>query len=402
MSNAATISHPKPQQPLRLSGFTPGNRVLPVRGGKEYFERLERMISEARESIHLQTYIFDEDSTGRHIARLLMEACRRGVTVYLLTDGYASQNLSHHFIRELKKSGIRFRFFEPLFRSRYFYFGRRLHHKLAVVDSRAALVGGINISNRYNDLPGAPAWFDYALYAEGPIAAELCILCWKSWNGFPLVLSRPPCRPPAFTDTGGEPFTALVRMRRNDWVRRKNQISRTYLELLKQAREQVIIVSSYFLPGRVLQKNLAMAVRRGVKVKVVMAGLSDIALAKNAERYMYDWLLRNGMEIYEFRDTILHAKIAVADEEWYTVGSYNVNNISAYASIELNLDVHSAAAARLVKQQLEAVITDHCTPITWEQHRKSRNLFKQFIRWASYQFIRGVFYLFTFYFKQHN
>lgn len=363
---------------------------------------LEQLIANATDSIHLQTYIFDDDETGNQVANRLIAAARRGVKVYLLVDGYASQNLSHKLIRELKMQGIRFRFFEPVFRSKYFYFGRRLHHKVAVVDSRCALVGGINISNRYNDLPGEPAWFDFALYTEGPLAAELCTLCWKSWNGFPVVLTPPPCQPQTLNPEHEGAATALVRMRRNDWVRRKNQISRTYLELLRDARQQVIIVSSYFLPGKVLQKNLVRAVRRGVRVKVVLAGLSDVSMAKDAERYMYDWLLRNGIEIYEFRDTVLHAKLAVADEEWFTVGSYNVNNISAYASIELNLDVRHAGTASGVKADLEEIITHHCTRITTEKHLKAKNPLKQLKRWGSYQFIRMVFYLFTFYFKQHN
>jgi cardiolipin synthase len=100
--------------------------------------------------------------------------------VYLLADGYASQGLSKKLIHELKDAGVNFRFFEPVYRSKYFYFGRRLHHKILVVDTQYAMIGGINISNRYNDMPGHPAWLDFALFVEGEIAKELCILCWKT------------------------------------------------------------------------------------------------------------------------------------------------------------------------------------------------------------------------------
>ena len=117
---------------------------------------------------------------------------------------------------------------------------------------------------------------------------------------------------------------------------------------------------------------------------------------------MYDWLLRNHVEIYEYNKNILHGKIAVCDDEWMTIGSYNVNNISAYASIELNLDVYNPSFAREVRLELQKITNDDCVPITSERHKKTKNIFKQFLRWLSYQFIRITFYLFTFYFKQRG
>lgn len=384
------------------SGFHTVNRTKLILGGKAYFTLLKELIEKATENIHIQTYILEDDETGKTITDALKKAAARGVQVYLLADGYASQSLHRSFIKDLIEHKIRFRFFEPVFRSKYFYFGRRLHHKVSVVDARYALVGGINISNRYNDIGGKSAWFDFALYAEGEIARELCILCWKSWKGFPALMRITPCETKVQEYDIPLAERCKVRMRRNDWVRRKNEISRTYIEMLTNAREQVIIVSSYFLPGRTLQRNLVAAIKRGVKVKVVMAGMSDIQMAKSAERYMYDWLLRNKIEIYEFSRTILHAKIAVADDEWFTVGSYNVNNISAYASVELNLDVREQKAATETRNMLEKVIREECIRITREMHLQTKNPFKQFVRWCSYQFIRIVFFLFTFYFKQHN
>src|SRR4029077_14448258 len=114
--------------------------------------------------IQLQVYIYDNDETGKKITEALKTAAKRNVQVFLLVDGFASQHLSRGFIRELKDAGIHFRFFEPLFRSRHSYFGRRLHHKVVVVDNREAMVGGINISNHYNDMPGQAGWLDFALY----------------------------------------------------------------------------------------------------------------------------------------------------------------------------------------------------------------------------------------------
>jgi cardiolipin synthase A/B len=382
--------------------FVSGNSVRLLRGGSAYFDNLEQSIDTAVDCIHLQTYIFTEDETGQRVADALVRASGRGVKVYLLADGYASDSLSAAFQTRLQEAGISFRFFEPLFRSRQFYLGRRLHHKVVVIDSRIAMVGGINVSNHYNDLPGAPAWLDFAIHVEGPIARDLCELCWKSWRGFPSTKYPAPCSYWSGSPEKEGLAPAAVRMRRNDWVRRKNQISRSYIELLQTARKEVIIVSSYFIPGRILRKNLAAAVSRGIKVKLILAGMSDVRISKNAERFMYDWLLRKGIEIYEYRNTVLHAKLATCDSSWFTVGSYNVNNISAYASVELNLDIQSEECTLHTVSLLQSIIQEHCQPITFEVHQKNRNIFSRFIQWCSYQFFRMIFFLFTFYFKQQN
>jgi cardiolipin synthase len=144
------------------------------------------------------------------------------------------------------------------------------------------------------------------------------------------------------------------------------------------------------------------ASKRGVKIKVIIAGPSDIMLAKNAERWMYDWLLRNKIELYEYQPTVLHAKVAVCDSEWLTIGSYNINNISAFVSIELNLDVRNAGFATGMEQTLNTIIKNNCTEVTNERHFKSKNIFKQFIRWSSYQIIRLIIYLLTFYYKHEK
>jgi cardiolipin synthase A/B len=382
--------------------FKTQNRVKLVRGGKEYFNLLLELISKATESIHLQTYIYDDDETGRQVADALKAAAQRNVSVYLLTDGYASQVMSHRFINELKGSGVHFRFFEPIFRSKYFYFGRRMHHKVFVADTKYALVGGVNITNRYNDMPGKPAWLDFSLYTEGEIAKDLCILCWKTWNSFPLKMGITPCEEKKISFDFNTGDTSRVRMRRNDWVRRKNEISATYIEMFRNARSHITILCSYFLPGKVIRRLLRNASKRGVKIKIITAGPSDVMLAKHAERWMYDWLLRNKIELYEYQPAVLHAKVAVCDGEWVTIGSYNLNNISAYASIELNLDVPNPVFATQVEQTLQIILQNECVPITMEKQIRARNIFKQFIRWFSYEFIRFVFYILTFYYKRRS
>lgn len=382
--------------------YTSRNRVELIRGGKPYFDRLLHMINTATESIHLQTYIYDDDETGKMVANALKAAAKRNVEVYLLTDGYASKVMSGSFIADLQKSGIHFRFFNPLFKSKRFYFGRRLHHKVAVTDTKYALVGGVNITNRYNDMPGDPAWLDFAVYMEGEAAKELCVLCWKTWKNYPANMGLTPCEEKEIQFDIPPEESCMVSMRRNDWVRRKNEISGTYINMLRTAQSHVVILCSYFLPGNIIRRHLSYAVKRGVKIKVITAGMSDVAVAKYAERYMYGWLLRNNIELYEYQPNILHGKIAVCDSQWMTIGSYNINNISAYASIELNMNVRNEAITRDTEQVLLRIAEEDCVRVTHEYYLQTNNVFKQFARWCSYQFIRTVFYLFTFYYKHMN
>jgi cardiolipin synthase A/B len=382
------------------AGYSTGNKVTLIRGGKPYFDLLLELIGKATESIHLQTYIYDDDETGNRVTEALKAAALRKVQVYLLLDGYASQVIAQQKINEMRQAGVHFRFFEPIFKSKNFYFGRRMHHKVFVADARYALSGGINISDRYNDMPDAPAWLDFALFTEGPVARELCVLCWKTWYNFPKKMGITPCEEKPVIFDFDEIATALVRMRRNDWVRRKNEISSTYIEMFGKAQSQITILCSYFLPGKVIRRLLINAAKRGVKIIVITAGRSDIMLAKHAERWMYDWLLRHNIKLFEYQPTVLHGKVAVCDSEWATIGSYNINNISAYASIELNLDVRDSNFAINVEGYFREIIQHHCIAVTEETHKKGRNIFIQFIRWVSYQFIRTVFYLLTFYYKQ--
>lgn len=383
-------------------GYIEGNQVALIRGGKAYFDLLIEMIDAASEIIHLQTYIYDEDKTGRQVAAALIRAAKRNVSVFLIADGYASKNLSHDFIQSLESAGIRFRFFEPIFRSSKFYFGRRLHHKIVVTDRSRAMVAGINISNRYNDMEDAPAWLDFAVYAEGNIVRELQVLCEKTWNGYRQLHPFTIPAPITYAPTTSYDQACLVRMRRNDWVRRKNQISASYLHMFRNAEKEVLLLGSYFLPGRNILNVLTEAAARGVRIRIIVAGPSDVMMAKHAERYMYGRLLKRGIELYEYQRNVLHGKIAVCDDALVTIGSYNINNISAYASIELNLDIKHRIFAMHTKQVLEQIMEQECKRVIYEDFIAESNLAARFQRWTAYHLFRIVFFLFTFYFKQSN
>lgn len=373
------------------------NQVHLVRGGMEYFSLLTQLVQKAKISIHLQVYIYHEDDTGLRMARLLAEAVRRNVKVFVLVDGYASQDLSQKFIQQLREAGVYFRMFNPLFKGAYFYFGRRLHHKVVVIDGEHALVGGINISDHYNDLPGKPAWLDWALYAEGEVAHALLEVCkrrirLKRKNSLVQtknIFSWPNCQ-------------CKVEVAINDWVYGKREITSSYLRMFRQASTEIIIMSPYFLPGNDFRRNMAMARRRGVTIKVILTGISDVAISKFAERYMYQWLFRNGVEIYEYKKSILHGKLAVYDRKWVTVGSYNVNNISAYASVELNLGVEDDEFSSKVTEMLHQMIAEECEQITEDKYIQHQGILRRLAQKGAYEIIRALLYLFTFYFKQRT
>lgn len=388
----------KKRRKSRSEHYTTQNRVELVRGGKPYFDCLLKMIADAQESIHLQTYIYEDDHTGQLVAAALKDAARRKVQVYMLADGYASKKLSRELIRDLKEAGVHFRFFDPLLKSRHFYFGRRLHRKVVVVDATSALVGGVNVTDRYNDMPDQPAWLDFGVYIEGEAAGELCELCRKSWSNYLVDVKPVACTPQSFRIAPDK--AAEVSMRRNDWVRNKNEISSTYINMFRSSRSHITILCSYFLPGRIIRRQLVYAARRGVKIRVITAGFSDVMLSKYAERYLYNWLLRHNIGLYEYQPNVLHGKIAVCDSQWVTIGSYNINDISAYASIELNMNVKNARFAEQAETTLQQIMDKDCVPITREYQTQTHNIFKQFGRWFSYEFIRAVFFLFTFYYKR--
>lgn len=385
-------------------GYLSKNKVELIKGGKAYFDKILSLILLAKHTIHLQTYIFDNDETGNLIKNALIKAANNQVKIYLIIDGYASQSLNIDFITSLEKNGIDFNFFEPIFKNKYYYFGRRLHHKVLVVDSYYTIIGGINISNRYNDLPNQPAWLDFTIFVTGEIANELNKICFNIWNNIQnkdinIIID---CNNSFIDNNFNETFNTKVRIRRNDWIKRKNEISDSYIEMFKNATSSITIISSYFLPGKVIRRLLLKSVNRGINVDIITTRISDVKIAKHAERWLYDMLLRNKINIYEYQPAILHAKLAYYDDEWLTIGSYNINDISTYASIELNLDVRDVDFVKSVKNIIEYIKKEDCLAITIEKHLSEKNIIVQFGRWISWHIIQVIFYLFTFYYKRSS
>jgi len=380
------------------STYTYSNRVKLIRGGRDYFQLLESLIDQAKYSIYIQIYIFDEDETGRKIANALISASRRKVHVNILLDGYASKSLSSDFIEELKKAGIHFRWFTSFLKNKKIYLGRRLHHKVIVLDTIKSLVCGLNISDRYNDTAENVAWLDWAIYSEGEISADLEQICKRRMKDY----SRRALNPISLILPVDKKDGCAVRTCVNDWVGRKSEITKSYLDMLTHASSHIIIMSPYFIPGLDFRRRLRQASQRGVRIQLILTGVSDIAMAKYAERYLYDWLLRYNIEIYEYQPNVLHGKIAVCDGQWSTVGSYNVNNLSAYASIELNLEVKNETFADQVEQTLTSIIETECHRITKKSYEHELTIIKRVLQSSAYNIVRMLFFLFTFKTRQQG
>ncbi len=381
------------------TGYTSGNNVKLVHSGKAFFDILLKIINEAKTNLFLQFYIFLNDETGAAVIESLKAAATRKVSVYLHIDSYASKELSSTCIKEMRDKGINVKLFEPLLRSKHFYFGRRLHHKVVVADGIYSLVGGINICNRYNDMPDQPAWLDMALYCEGEASINVETICSNIWRGREVRVFGTNKKVEAKISTSEK---ISVRACRNDWVKGKKEIWNSYLEMFSKAERTITIMCSYFLPGHLFRRKIKAAVKRGVKVQLILAGSSDVMLAKHAERYLYDWMLRNNITIYEYTETVLHAKMAVYDSSWVTIGSYNVNGLSAHASLEMNMAVSNLAFAVTAEKELQEIIQMHCKQVTKENYSSSTTILRKFWQWVCYNIINKMLFAVTFYFKQEK
>jgi len=351
-----------------------------IQSGDPFFKETVRIIDEAKEIIHLQTYIFADDETGRTVADALIKAANRGVKIWMLIDGYGSKELSKAFVQKFIDAGIRFRFFGKLFSGESVSAMRRLHHKILVADQQEMLIGGINIGDKYHGTAKEQAWLDYAVLIKGDCCRMIHRFCEmmydkKIYNWEKVHLKQP---------ANG----VQVRFRLNDWVRGKRQVYSGYKYAVKNADSSITIVGTYFQPGFRFLKLLKAAVKRGVRVRVMMGSISDIPMFHHAETWLYDYLFRNGIEVFEWNESVLHGKAAVVDEEWSTVGSYNLNNLSKYKTIELNVDIKNAEFSKNFNQHLTTIFEEKCRCVKKEEYLKKTNIFTRFRNWIAYSYYR--------------
>lgn len=361
-----------------------------VHSGEDYFSRLERIILSAKREIHIQTYIFENDIIGKKIMEALKNATSRNVKIYILIDGFGSFSFPIEIINELKKNGVNIRFFSSFFSANSLYIGRRLHHKVVVADAETALIGGINIAEKYNGTVKTAPWLDYAVEIhDEKIGKPLQVLC-NDLYFRKRIIRRKEIK--SIFETNEE---TIVNVLQNDWLKRKNEIFKSYITNIGNAKKEIVIVGSYFLPGRKLSNTLKKASQKGVKIKLILSGISDIPMARRAGCHLYSKLLKSNIELYEWKNSILHGKAAVIDNHWTTIGSFNLNNLSSFASIEMNVSILSAEFSNKFHLHLDKIMSE-CEKITPETLKLRAGLSTKLVNWISYWTTRIIEIIITY------
>lgn len=363
-----------------------GHYIELLKSGRQYFDVCEKIIDQAEHYIHFQTYIVDDDETGRKIVEALIRAASRGVRVYFLIDGYGGKSFSKNLIKKVEEAGILFRKFSPVLITKGFHLSLRLHHKVLLADGNVAVIGGINVANRYHGTPRMKAWLDFAILVKGPEVAHTLNILKKLWNK--TFLSKKERSKEVIHNTSYYKEDVQVKVLQNNWYRNKIEILKSYRNAVRRSKSHIIIFASYFLPGRHERKLLKDASRRGVEIKIVLSAVSDTWIFKRATRFLYDFILRNNIRIYEYLPSLLHAKVATVDGVWSSIGSYNLNHLSDYGSIETNVDILDVAFAEYFEKMLLDIIQKDCREITPVEHARGKNWINQFLGWTSYQIIR--------------
>jgi cardiolipin synthase A/B len=363
-----------------------GHSIELLRSGENFFAACERVIDEARLFIHFQTYIVDDDETGRRIVDALIRASQRGIRVYFLLDAYGGTSFSKELIKKVNEAGIMFRLFSPALISRDFQLSLRLHHKVLLADGETAVIGGMNIADRYHGKAKSKEWLDFAILLKGPECVHVLFILKRLWNKAFISKnerSRETIHHPVIYDSD-----IKVKVLQNNWSRNKIEILKSYRSALKHAQFRMTLFASYFLPGRNERRLLRNASRRGVDIKIVLSAESDAPVFKRATNFLYDFILRNNITIYEYLPSNLHAKVATVDGNWCTIGSYNMNHLSDYGSIEMNVDILDARFAEQFEELLSGIILKDCRQVTFEEYTHRKTWIFQLTDWFSYQMIR--------------
>ena len=370
--------------------FIDGNKLQLLCNGSAYFPALQQAIDVAQGEIYLETYIFRDDETGQAIAEALARAAQRGVAVRVLVDGFGCKD---HFaaIRErLLAANVLVLIYRPrispltLRRNRL----RRMHRKLVVIDARVAFIGGINIIDD-RDTPGDnPPRYDYAVRIEGPLLAPILEAVERLWSRVARASLRRRWRAKRIMTVDAAPRgTQRAALVVRDNLRHRADIEDAYLEAIGSARTEIIIANAYFFPGVRFRRALRDATQRGVRVTLLLQGRVEYFLQHYASRAFYGPLLDAGIEIYEYRRSFMHAKVAVIDQRWATVGSSNIDPFSLLLAREANIVVDDLPFAQELRRNLQRDMENGAMIVAKTAWRQQPWMERVLI-WASYNFAR--------------
>jgi cardiolipin synthase len=375
-----------------------------LRSGVALFPALIEVIDQSQHEVLLETYIFDFAGAGGEVAHALARAAQRGVRVCVVVDGVGTGALPAEWIERFEQAGVQCRVYSPLagvgfwLPSRW----RRLHRKLCVVDQAVAFCGGINILDDFID-PNVPGGLqqprlDYAVSLRGPLVDKVHNAMTQLWSRIEAV------RELRSQDIAGAidalrsaeqdlklPTRGTVQLVLRDNVRHRTQIERAYRKAIGSAHHDVLVASAYFFPGLRLRRALVMAARRGVRVRLLLQGKYEYFVPYRASRQLYGMLLAAGVEIYEYHASVLHAKVAVVDGDWATVGSSNLDPFSLLLAREANVVVRDASFAQDLQASLSKDMYSGATRV--DPHTFAhRPWWQQLVDWGASLVLRfGVF-----------
>jgi len=369
-----------------------GNRIALLENGEEFFPRVFDAIRQAKREVIIETFILFEDKVGLALHAAMRAAAQRGVKIDVLIDGFGSPDLSREFIEGLTSVGVKMRVFDPgkrILGQRLNVF-RRMHRKIVVVDGELAFVGGINYSADHLLDYGPKAKQDYAVELRGPIVAQIHQFVLRAIalgdRGPRWFRRRLKQAPPVAQQKAGDVEAMFVS---RDNRRHTNDIERQYLAAIRAARRRIVIANAYFFPGYRLIKELRRAARRGVDVRLILQGEPDMPIVKTAASMLYHHLLHAGVRIYEYCERPLHAKIALMDDRWTTVGSSNLDPLSLSLNLEANVIARDTAFNQLLWERMDKLMRENCKVIGeadlesgWSGWRLVRSFFIfHFLRW---------------------
>lgn len=367
-----------------------GNQIELLCTGAALFPAMVAAIDAAQSEVRLETYIYANDASGRLITAALCRAARRGVRVHVVVDGFGSPRFMAGFGHELQAAGAEVFVYRPeiaRFRFRRHRL-RRLHRKLACMDACVAFVGGINIIDDID--PGQPEIprLDYAVRVSGPLLTDIhksmCHL-WSllRWANLGKRYAAPPPHVICLDSNGHMQAEFLVR----DSIRHRRDIEEAYLEAIAAARQEVLIANAYFLPGRRFRHALMDAAARGVNVTLLIQGRVEYRLLHYASQAGYAQLIAAGVHIHEYHKSYLHAKVAIIDGHWSTVGSSNIDPFSLLLAREANVVIEDAGFAAQLQQSVQQAMAEGGLAIPSIRHLP---LYRRLFGWFAYGMARAM------------
>jgi cardiolipin synthase len=373
---------PYARSPLR---WRVGCDVTVLRDGGQTYRAMLEAITNAKRSICFETYILAADATGDRFKIALIERVRAGVEVRLIYDAVGSFGLSESWVNELRTAGVEVIEFNPIAPwRRRFRLSHRDHRKVLVVDDEVGFTGGLNIANDYAAIEdGGVGWHDMHCRVTGPIVYDMARGFRRNWiraGGKTYALIR---RPPQAQSGAG---TSYVRLIENALRRQRTGFRRAYLHVMRTAHRTIRIENAYFLPDRGIRRALISAARRGVDVQVIVPGRSDVKLIEYASLYALRYLSKKGIKVWRWGGVMLHAKTAVVDAIWSTIGSYNFDSQSRFNNLEVTVEILDPAIGEKMVRVFDNDVPN-CEPYN-EAAWKNLPWWRKAFAWLGYRLRR--------------